>query len=706
MSQQFSVDFGRQGKGLPQPFQVGGQKQSLQERLVGAAQLKQARLNESRRRLERAQAIDRQDLQALAGYDAGQLADSFRPLFQQDVEEARRFIIESDDILEQQNVLAQLQSTWNWMSEHNNETVQAARKAMKGVAFSEPNQQRAASAGLDVGLEFDETPQHFAEVEMRFNNFFDPSKAKKMEGTWMIEKDGEYVDIRELEGYGNAEMFTPRTRQVDVGLLSNWATGSDVQRVVTLDGEYSEERAREVFSQALMNNKTGKEHRAQILATLHQRKESPFLSPAQERAFIEGVPMDKDDDMFASAMTQALERGEEIFLSMAKSEPTPNQKDMARGRFVDSGQRVNFTDDAGGEHTGTVRSLDGLGTMTITEESGSSIKATPSSIFVDENNQVFLKYSDMTEGAGDVTPRIIPLEGEDLATIDLRLRTKHNISVSDLLTETKQEEGVNEGLWIESTGVSEDQVQQPVEAQVVEQDSATEVVEAPSSAALTQPLPEGDSFVERQARARARRDARKPVAPVNTQEVVDNMFRPDGVFDQIVELNPMTLANRDLMVDFLSNPEVQSQIQKLNLEGVGSGVGAAGGRRSLLGRGLESAFGALGYETSVTKNAKKIIEWMKSPEGTEAMRKHAMMSSPAGQEETGDPIQKADQQAQESSRVIASLPSDVRDRAVQRINNALPQKLFAYETSNSMGEKAVGFLNEAGEDTGEMIFFN
>ena len=198
---------------------------------MGAAQLKQARLNESRRRLERAQAIDRQDLQALAGYDAGQLADSFRPLFQQDVDEVRNFILESDDILEQQNMLAQLQATWNWMREHNNETVQAARKAMKGVAFSEPNQQRAASSGLDVGLEFDESPQHFAEVEMQFNNFFDPSKAKKIDGVWMIEKDGQYVDIRELEGYGNAEVFTPRTKQVDVGLVSTWATGSEVQRV-------------------------------------------------------------------------------------------------------------------------------------------------------------------------------------------------------------------------------------------------------------------------------------------------------------------------------------------------------------------------------------------------------------------------------------------------------------------------------------------
>ena len=93
---------------------------------------------------------------------------------------------------------------------------------------------------------------------------------------------------------------------------------------------------------------------------------------------------------------------------------------------------------------------------------------------------------------------------------------------------------------------------------------------------------------------------------------------------------------------------------------------------------------------------------MNSPEGMDARRKHALMSS--SQQEVGDPMERVDANAEESSRVISSLPSDARDEVVQRINSALPQRLFAYETTNSMGEKAIGFLNEAGEDTGEMIF--
>lgn len=725
MSQQFNVNFGSQGAGLPQPFQVSGQKQSLQERLVGAAQMRQARLSEARRRLERAQAIDRQDLQALAGYDAGQLADSFRPLFQQDVNEVRRFIMESDDVLAQQNKLAELQATWTWMTEHNNETVQAARKAMKGVAFSDPNQQRAASAGLDVGLEFDETPSHFAEVEMQFNNFFDPSQAKKIDGMWMIERDGEFVDIRELEGYGNAEVFTPRTRQVDVGLLSNWATGSDVQRVITLDGEYSEERAREVFNQAHMNNKTGKEHRAQILATLHQRKESPFLTPAQERAFIEGVPMDKDDEMFASAAAQAFERGEQIFLSMAKSEPTPDQKDVIRNNFINSGQRVDFKDDAGGNHTGTVRSLDGVGTMVITEESGSSIEVTPNSIFVDENNQVFLKYSDMTTGATNVAPRVIPLRGEDLAAIDLKLRTRHNISVSDLLTETKQEEDGRRNRF-DSVTIDEDQVETPVTPQVVEQGSVASADQEP----VTVPPPSIDPSSTTVQDARAFSDIslssfsntgeevpEEPIAqqpaiqtglstprlpddsPLLTKDVGGGQPKTSGVFEAVASYTPLNMSKGEL-ASFFSTPEVNQAIKDLGVEPV-----SVGQDRPVLGKVLEGAFGWAGYKTAVSKNAQKIVDWMESPAGMEARRKYAMTAAPQ-QQDAEDPTQRRDQQAEESSRVVASLPSDMRDRVVQRINDALPEKLFAFETTNSQGEKAIGFLNEAGEDTGEMIFFS
>ena len=654
---------------------------------MGAAQLKQARLNESRRRLERAQAIDRQDLQALAGYDAGQLADSFRPLFQQDVDEVRNFILESDDILEQQNMLAQLQATWNWMSEHNNETVQAARKAMKGVAFSEPNQQRAASSGLDVGLEFDESPQHFAEVEMQFNNFFDPSKAKKMDGVWMIEKDGEYVDIRELEGYGNAEVFTPRTKQVDVGLVSTWATGSDVQRVVNLDGEYSEERAREVFNQARMNNKTGKEHRAQILATLHQRGESPFLNPAQERAFIEGVPMDKDDEMFANAMAQALERGEEIFLSMARSEPTPDQKDVAHDRFIESGESTQFADDTGFNHNGTVRSLDGFSDMVITDDSGNAIKVTPTHIFVDDNNQVFLEYASLSQ-KGDQMTHTVPLTGAMRSDIELQMRAKHNVSINELLTEMKEEGETGAGS-LDNIGVAEEQAEEPVTPQTMDEpgqqasEGRVSNVEPPSQPAVSignQPVID--------------LPADSPVVTIDS--TTGGTSNRSGVFEAVASYEGLNMSRAELE-SFLSLPEVNEAMKALDLAPVSVGTD-----RPFLGAVLEGAFGWAGYKTRVTKNAEKIIEWMNSPEGMDARRKHALMSSP--QQEVGDPMERVDANAEESSRVISSLPSDARDEVVQRINSALPQRLFAYETTNSMGEKAIGFLNEAGEDTGEMIF--
>ena len=687
MEQQFNVDFGRQGKGLPQPFQVGGNKQSLQERLVGAAQLKQARLAEARRRLERAQAIDRQDLQALAGYDAGQLADALRPLFQQDVEEVRNFIIESDDILEQQNMLAQLQSTWSWMNEHNNETVQAARKAMKGVAFSDPNQQRAASSGLDVGLEFDESPQHFAEVEMQFNNFFDPSTAKKIDGVWMVEKDGQYVDIRELEGYGSAEVFTPKTKQVDVGLVSTWATSSEVQRVVNLDGEYSEERAKEVFRQANMNNKTGKEHRAQILATLHQRNESPFLNPAQERAFIEGVPMDKDDEMFASAMAKALERGEEIFLSMAKSEPTPDQKDVSRNRFIESGESTQFADDTGFNHNGTVRSLVGFSEMVITNETGSAIRVTPTHIFVDDNNQVFLEYASISQ-TGDQKTHTVPLTGAMRSDVELQMRAKHNVSIKELLKEMKEEGETGAGS-LDNIGVAEDQVEEPVTPQVVEQP-----VQQPSGGRVVSMEPPSQQAVSVGNQPVIDLPADSPV--VTTDATTGGTSTRSGVFEAVASYEDLNMSRAELE-SFLSVPEVNEAMKALDLDPVSVGTD-----RPFLGAVLEGAFGWAGYKTRVTKNAEKIIEWMNSPEGMDARRKHALMSSP--QQQIEDPIERVDANAEESSRVISSLPSDARDQVVQRINSALPQRLFAYETTNSIGDKAIGFLNEAGEDTGEMIF--
>jgi hypothetical protein len=71
-----------------------------------------------------------------------------------------------------------------------------------------------------------------------------------------------------------------------------------------------------------------------------------------------------------------------------------------------------------------------------------------------------------------------------------------------------------------------------------------------------------------------------------------------------------------------------------------------------------------------------------------------------------DPLDRVENMAKESSSVIAKIPDAMKERVTSIIDAALPEKLYAYETQNSVGEKAIGFKNEAGEDTGEMIFFS
>ncbi len=61
--------------------------------------------------------------------------------------------------------------------------------------------------------------------------------------------------------------------------------------------------------------------------------------------------------------------------------------------------------------------------------------------------------------------------------------------------------------------------------------------------------------------------------------------------------------------------------------------------------------------------------------------------------------------AAEQSEVIANAPDEIKDQITAKINEARPEKIYAYETENSAGEKAIGFRNEVGEDVGDLIFF-
>ena len=80
--------------------------------------------------------------------------------------------------------------------------------------------------------------------------------------------------------------------------------------------------------------------------------------------------------------------------------------------------------------------------------------------------------------------------------------------------------------------------------------------------------------------------------------------------------------------------------------------------------------------------------------------------TPSVDEAAQDPFQKIEEMAKEGAEVIANAPDAIKDQRTAKINEALPEKIYAYETENSVGERAIGFRNEAGEDVGDLIFFS
>lgn len=629
MAQQFNVQFPNGGQGgLPK---LTNQQQNLSEKIIGAAQIRQAKLNEQRRRLERAQQIDRDDLKTMAGFDVGRLPDAFRPLFQQDVNEAREFILTSNDIVAQTNKLAELQATWQWMNDHNNETVQQARKAHMGVAFSDPTQQRAASANLDVGMTFDESPAHFAEVEDRFNNFFDPSKAKKVNGQWvLLQEDGSYIDIREMDAYGNAEVYAPRTKSYDVGTVTDWATDSDVQRILTLDqGEFDSEKASRFYNEEIrLNNKKGKEHRAQLLQTLKHRGESPLM-PDQERAFIEGQPLSKDDPTFAEAYESAIAMGKDIFIAEAKTETPPTVLERSKENFLQSGQSNSFSTGDGGLMTrGTTRSLNGLSDIVITDAGGSAIKVTPTRIHVPEDGGVpMLEYGSIS-ATGDQLTHMVPLEGSMLADIDLQLRQKYDVSVNDLVERDATGSTLTAPAGsFDDLGVQPQEPGEPItgtpeqQATVEYQDTPEVQQQALNQAVQSTPQAQTDT---RPLTSGVRLPADSPLVTFDSS--TGKPSGRSGVFEAVAA-NQQSMGglglNKNQLAEFMSIPSVNKALKDIGVQQLGVGQD-----RPMLGGALETVFGGLGYKTAVTKNAEKVIEWMNSDEGTEAVRKYMMMGAP------------------------------------------------------------------------------
>lgn len=72
-----------------------------------------------------------------------------------------------------------------------------------------------------------------------------------------------------------------------------------------------------------------------------------------------------------------------------------------------------------------------------------------------------------------------------------------------------------------------------------------------------------------------------------------------------------------------------------------------------------------------------------------------------------DPILMVENLAKKSSEVIASIADNKKDEVqneLKRLSEQNEGRIFAEKTQNSVGDPAIGFLNEAGETVGDLIF--
>lgn len=340
--------------------------------------------------------------------------------------------------------------------------------------------------------------------------------------------------------------------------------------------------------------------------------------------------MNKEDESFDRMFAEAVDMGEQIFMSSVAGKPKPSQQETMKNRFMESGQQTQFSDDSGFAHTGTVRSLSGVGEMVIQDEAGSAIKVTPTHVYVDENNTPYLEYASMSE-TGDQRSHVVPLEGKALAEIDLALRTKHNVSISDLYTEKKEGEQKTGAGMLDDIGVQEAPEGSTIisnQKDVVEVQDTPEVIqEATAEAASETPEPVKESGVMTSG-------VRLPIdSPLVTMDTT--MKQPSsrsGVFDKVAQeqakLGSLGL-NRGQLAEFFSIPSVNNKIKELGLD-----TTTVGQDRPLIGGALETVFGGLGYKTAVTKNAEKVLAFLDSEEGMDMQRKYMLMGAP-GQAQDG-----------------------------------------------------------------------
>ena len=632
-----------------------------------------SRDRELTRRFERAENMRRQDLNAAADFDIASIGQFGQEIFQQEVDEVRELIASGQlDPTQARAKIGELKGLFGQFSQHADSMSEKDAEA-KGLIDS-PEARAAYEKRMGIGEELSYGADDYAvQHNLSMNGVFEKGSAQKVNGQWTVvdPNTGQRVPFSQVTGFADPNhFFKYGTKALDVGTLDDWAKSKSTSTAIGFkNGKWDETRARNTYrDNVLTTDDIGRTHRLQLLGTLEDRGLVDHLTDEEKRQFRDG------ENLASDKFREVIEKGEDEFVERSKFDVMPGAK-SGKGGSGGSGGSSEDKDDivAGGMSvppqvaSGYVKNMSeedqkAFGTTlastgatmghTLNRFKKGSIPEITGS-FMLPNYPNTQKISIHAVGVNEIGQRVAYIIGTK------KVEKPSPLGPEYPSTSSEEEFDMEIVIGKDQEGVGSDIYQEIYQ----KHPKMAALVEADRNAGF-------DSSVK----------SMKEDKPKEEQAV----DVPSAQQDQIDRYDALKERRDEILND--PNP--------VNREG-----------------NLEAE--RIQEEMDVLLNDKALSDILKERDSEESRRLNegiasvnkAQQSPDESKVEPEDPFQKVEDMAAEQSEVIANAPDEIKDQITAKINEALPEKIYAYETENSVGERAIAFRNEAGEDVGDLIFF-
>jgi hypothetical protein len=333
-------------------------------------QIMENKRREELARLEQAEALRRDQLKALYGYDISKLATALRPLFQQDVEKASQDLKNTTSYEEGLKILGGLTSEYMEFFNHSNQNVINQREMNKKVSMA--NDARKKQIGKEyfgAGFTVADNMQTYADA-YRYHDqgFIDYQTAEKgSDGKWYayeLDRQGNRVGTQRVpltatSGYANSSIFDLTPQFLGAGNLRDFATDSvakdfTLNQSIVYNAKKTKEGKREGYTQNYNSHIVGTQEKDALLrAAVWDELENAGLigedPTAKQLWSIQGVAGLKQHGYTDDQIAQVVDNGRDRFLDYSLVEYTgptssgraPTDKERKLQAYLDSVQAFN-----------------------------------------------------------------------------------------------------------------------------------------------------------------------------------------------------------------------------------------------------------------------------------------------------------------------------------------------------------------------------